>query len=38
MPPSPAAAAQRLTEPERTPPAAKTPGQLVSRRFHEPMD
>jgi hypothetical protein len=30
MPPSPTAAAQRLTEPERTSPAAKTPGRLVS--------
>src|SRR5271165_4926591 len=31
MPPSPTAAAQRFTEPERTSPAAKMPGQLVSR-------
>jgi hypothetical protein len=30
MPPSPTAAAQRFTEPERTSPAAKMPGQLVS--------
>jgi hypothetical protein len=30
MPPSPTAAAQRLTEPERTSPAANTPGRLVS--------
>src|SRR5437588_12505528 len=30
MPPSPTAAAHRLTEPERTSPAAKTPGRLVS--------
>jgi len=30
MPPSPTAAAQRLTEPERTSPAAKMPGRLVS--------
>ena len=30
MPPSPTAAAQRLTEPERTSPAAKIPGRLVS--------
>jgi hypothetical protein len=30
MPPSPTAAAQRFTEPERTSPAAKIPGQLVS--------
>ena len=30
MPPSPTAAAQRLTEPERTSPAANTPGWLVS--------
>ena len=30
MPPSPTAAAQRLTEPERTSPAAKIPGMLVS--------
>lgn len=29
--PEPAAAATRLTEPERTSPAAKTPGILVSR-------
>jgi hypothetical protein len=31
MPPSPTAAAQRLTDPERTSPAAKIPGRLVSR-------
>ena len=31
MLPSPTAAAQRLTEPERTSPAAKTPGRLVSK-------
>src|SRR5881409_1017903 len=30
IPPSPTAAAQRLTEPERTSPAAKIPGRLVS--------
>src|ERR1041384_598474 len=30
MLPSPTAAAQRLTEPERTSPTAKTPGRLVS--------
>src|SRR5438046_10490147 len=30
MPPSPTAAAQRLTEPDRTSPAAKIPGRLVS--------
>src|SRR5216683_6015481 len=30
--PSPTAEATRLTEPERTSPAAKTPGRLVSRR------
>src|SRR5205814_6251008 len=30
MPPSPTAAAQRLTDPERTSPAAKIPGRLVS--------
>src|SRR5216110_905788 len=30
MLPSPTAAAQRLTEPERTSPTAKTPGKLVS--------
>src|SRR6516165_9616556 len=30
MPPSPTAAAQRFTEPERTSPAAKIPGRLVS--------
>ena len=30
MPPSPTAAAQRFTEPERTSPAAKMPGRLVS--------
>src|SRR5438094_9463498 len=30
MPPSPTAAAQRLTESERTSPAANTPGRLVS--------
>src|SRR5947207_15867657 len=30
MPPSPTAAAHRLTEPERTSPAANTPGRLVS--------
>src|SRR6266566_204828 len=30
MPPSPTAAAQRLTEPERTSPAAKMAGRLVS--------
>src|SRR5207247_11447427 len=32
MPPSPTADAQRLTDPLRTSPAAKTPGRLVSRR------
>src|SRR5213076_3036667 len=32
MPPSPTAAAQRFTEPERTSPAAKIPGRLVSSR------
>jgi hypothetical protein len=32
MPPSPTAAAQRFTEPERTSPAAKTPGRLVFGR------
>src|SRR5882724_12677182 len=31
MLPSPTAAAQRLTEPERTSPTAKTPGKLVSK-------
>src|SRR5258708_1141102 len=31
MPPSPTAAAQRFTEPERTSPAAKMPGRLVSK-------
>src|SRR4030095_15997004 len=31
MPPSPTAAAHRLTDPERTSPAAKIPGRLVSR-------
>src|SRR5215472_14738381 len=30
MPPSPTAAAQRFTDPERTSPAAKIPGRLVS--------
>src|ERR1043165_2421519 len=30
IPPSPTAAAQRLTDPERTSPAAKIPGRLVS--------
>src|SRR5882724_13163755 len=30
IPPSPTAAAQRFTEPERTSPAAKIPGKLVS--------
>ena len=30
IPPSPTAAAQRLTEPDRTSPAAKIPGRLVS--------
>jgi hypothetical protein len=30
IPPSPTAAAQRFTDPERTSPAAKIPGQLVS--------
>src|SRR5712675_3470471 len=30
IPPSPTAAAQRFTEPERTSPAAKIPGRLVS--------
>jgi len=30
--PSPTAVAQRLVEPERTSPAAKTPGMLVSSR------
>jgi len=30
MPPSPTAAAQRFTEPERTSPAAKMPRRLVS--------
>src|SRR5205085_12664474 len=30
VPPSPTAAAQRFTEPERTSPAAKIPGRLVS--------
>jgi hypothetical protein len=30
MPPSPTAAAHRFTEPERTSPAAKIPGKLVS--------
>src|SRR5438094_8451070 len=30
MPPSPTAAAQRLTDPDRTSPAAKMPGRLVS--------
>src|SRR6202163_192118 len=32
MPPSPTAAVQRFTEPERTSPAAKMPGRLVSSR------
>jgi IstB-like ATP binding protein len=32
MPPSPTAAAQRFTEPERTSPAAKIPGQLRLQR------
>jgi hypothetical protein len=31
MPPSPTAAAQRFSDPERTSPAAKIPGKLVSR-------
>src|ERR1700722_12032704 len=31
IPPSPTAAAQRFTEPDRTSPAAKMPGRLVSR-------
>src|SRR5678816_970579 len=31
IPPSPTAAAQRFTDPERTSPAAKIPGRLVSR-------
>jgi hypothetical protein len=30
IPPSPTAAAHRFTEPERTSPAAKIPGKLVS--------
>jgi len=30
IPPSPTAAAQRFTDPERTSPAAKIPGKLVS--------
>ena len=30
MPPSPTAAAQRFTDPDRTSPAAKIPGRLVS--------
>lgn len=30
IPPSPTAAAQRFTDPERTSPAAKIPGRLVS--------
>lgn len=30
IPPSPTAAAQRLTDPDRTSPAAKIPGRLVS--------
>src|SRR5215472_4995377 len=30
MPPSPTAAAQRFTDPERTSPAAKIPGKLLS--------
>src|SRR5207245_1443126 len=34
--PSPTAAAQRLVEPERTSPAAKMPGTLVSSRFSAP--
>jgi hypothetical protein len=36
MPPSPTAAAQRFTEPERTSPAAKMPGQLVSSGASSP--
>jgi hypothetical protein len=32
MPPSPTAVAQRFTEPERTSPAAKMPGQLGLQR------
>src|ERR687896_602331 len=31
--PSPTAAATRLTEPDRTSPAANTPGRLVSRKY-----
>src|SRR6185437_14507557 len=34
--PSPTAAAQRLVEPERTSPAAKIPGMLVSSRYEAP--
>src|SRR5450432_2162403 len=34
--PSPTAVAQRLVEPERTSPAANTPGRLVSRRLSVP--